>query len=82
MRALNSKESVILISNLSSADSLIPQNEIITDITQMRTVANLHESLVRDTVDYDISKAVQLLVAEYSQLLSKKKKTSKIMIIV
>ncbi|XP_064602166.1 LOW QUALITY PROTEIN: exocyst complex component 4-like [Liolophura sinensis] len=45
MRALNSKESVILISNLSSADSLIPQNEIITDITQMRTVANLHESL-------------------------------------
>lgn len=46
MRALNSKEAVILISNLSSADSLIPQQEIITDVTQMRTVANVHESLV------------------------------------
>ncbi|KAL5022453.1 hypothetical protein ScPMuIL_001608 [Solemya velum] len=45
MRALNSKEAVILISNLSSADSLIPQQEIITDVTQMRTVANVHESL-------------------------------------
>ncbi|XP_050406103.1 exocyst complex component 4 [Patella vulgata] len=45
MRALNSKESIILITNLSSDDNLIPQQEIITDITQMRTVANVHESL-------------------------------------
>ncbi|ESO90976.1 hypothetical protein LOTGIDRAFT_122393, partial [Lottia gigantea] len=45
MRALNSKEAVILITNLSSDENLIPQNEIITDITQMRTVANVHESL-------------------------------------
>lgn len=45
MRALNSKEAVILIRNLSTAESLIPQQEIITDVTQMRTVANVHESL-------------------------------------
>ncbi|XP_059163407.1 exocyst complex component 4-like isoform X1 [Physella acuta] len=45
IRSLNSKESVILISNLSGDDALIPQQEIITDVTQMRTVANLHESL-------------------------------------
>uniref|UniRef100_A0A0B7A5Q8 Exocyst complex component Sec8 n=2 Tax=Arion vulgaris TaxID=1028688 RepID=A0A0B7A5Q8_9EUPU len=45
IRALNSKEAVILISNLSGDESLIPQQEIITDITQMRTVANVHESL-------------------------------------
>ncbi|BFZ01690.1 hypothetical protein BsWGS_04730 [Bradybaena similaris] len=45
IRALNSKEAVILISNLSSDESLIPQQEIITDISQMRTVANVHESL-------------------------------------
>ncbi|XP_012937750.1 exocyst complex component 4 isoform X3 [Aplysia californica] len=45
IRALNSKEAVILISNLSSDESLIPQQEIITDVTQMRTVANVHESL-------------------------------------
>lgn len=48
MRALNSKEAVILITNLSSDESFIPQHEIITDVTQMRTVANVHESLVRD----------------------------------
>ena len=46
MRALNSKEAVILISNLSSDEAFIPQHEIITDVTQMRTVANVHESLV------------------------------------
>jgi len=46
MRALNSKEAVILITNLSSDEAFIPQHEIITDITQMRTVANVHESLV------------------------------------
>ncbi|XP_071090012.1 exocyst complex component 4-like [Haliotis cracherodii] len=45
MRALNSKEAVILIRNLSSDETLIPQQEIITDVTQMRTVANVHESL-------------------------------------
>ncbi|GAB1604300.1 exocyst complex component 4-like [Argonauta hians] len=45
IRALNLKEAMILISNLSTADSLIPQQEIITDVTQMRTVANVHESL-------------------------------------
>ncbi|KAH9499232.1 Exocyst complex component 4 [Bulinus truncatus] len=45
IRALNSKEAVILISNLSTDESLIPQQEIITDVTQMRTVANVHESL-------------------------------------
>ena len=47
MRALNSKEAVILITNLSSDEAFIPQHEIITDVTQMRTVANVHESLVR-----------------------------------
>ena len=46
MRALNSKEAVILITNLSTDETLIPQQEIITDVTQMRTVANVHESLV------------------------------------
>jgi exocyst complex component 4 len=45
MRALNSKEALILITNLSS-ESVIPQQEIITDVTQMRTIANVHESLV------------------------------------
>lgn len=45
MRALNSKEALILISNLSS-EGIIPQQEIITDVTQMRTIANVHESLV------------------------------------
>ncbi|XP_070211781.1 exocyst complex component 4-like isoform X2 [Littorina saxatilis] len=45
MRALNSKEAVILITNLSTDETLIPQQEIITDVTQMRTVANVHESL-------------------------------------
>ncbi|GFR81718.1 exocyst complex component 4, partial [Elysia marginata] len=45
IRALNSKEAVILISTLSTDESLIPQQEIITDVTQMRTVANVHESL-------------------------------------
>jgi len=44
MRALNSKEALILISNLSS-ESIIPQQEIITDVTQMRTIANGRESL-------------------------------------
>lgn len=44
MRALNSKEALILISNLSS-EGIIPQQEIITDVTQMRTIANVHESL-------------------------------------
>ncbi|XP_021371891.1 exocyst complex component 4-like isoform X1 [Mizuhopecten yessoensis] len=45
MRTLNSKEVNILISNLSSSDSMIPQQEIITDATQMRTIANYHQSL-------------------------------------
>ncbi len=46
MRVLNSKESSILTSNLSSTDCLIPQQEIITDIIQLRTLGNLGESLV------------------------------------
>ena len=46
MRALNSKESSILTSNLSSDDQLIPQQEIITDMSQLRTLSNLCESLV------------------------------------
>ncbi|KAK3603022.1 hypothetical protein CHS0354_037770 [Potamilus streckersoni] len=45
MRALNSKEAIILITNLSTDEVFIPQHEIITDVTQMRTVANVHESL-------------------------------------
>ncbi|KAL4232343.1 Exocyst complex component 4 [Mactra antiquata] len=45
IRTLNSKEAVILITNLSSEEAFIPQHEIITDVTQMRTVANVHESL-------------------------------------
>lgn len=44
IKALNSKEAQILISNLTSSDGLI-QQEIITDVTQMRTIANVHESL-------------------------------------
>ncbi|XP_071169748.1 exocyst complex component 4-like isoform X13 [Mytilus edulis] len=44
IRTLNSKEALILISNLSS-EAIIPQQEIITDVTQMRTIANVHESL-------------------------------------
>ncbi len=46
MRALNSKESSILTSNLSSDDQLIPQQEILTDTTQLKTLGNLCESLV------------------------------------
>ena len=42
----NSKEAVLLITNLSSDEASIPQHEIITDVTEMRTVANVHESLV------------------------------------
>ncbi|KAK3096041.1 hypothetical protein FSP39_022371 [Pinctada imbricata] len=45
IKALNSKEALILISNLTSSEAMIPQQEIITDITQMRTIANVHESL-------------------------------------
>ena len=45
---LNSKEAVILITNLSSDEASIPQHEIITDVTQMRTVANVPESLVNN----------------------------------
>ncbi|XP_056004915.1 exocyst complex component 4-like isoform X10 [Ostrea edulis] len=44
IKALNSKEAQILISNLTSSDAMI-QQEIITDVTQMRTIANVHESL-------------------------------------
>ncbi|XP_062567053.1 exocyst complex component 4-like isoform X3 [Saccostrea cucullata] len=44
IKALNSKEAQILISNLTSSDGLI-QQEIITDVTQMRTIANVHESV-------------------------------------
>ena len=47
VRALNSKESSILTSNLSSDDQLIPQQEIIIDVAQQRTLSNLCESLVR-----------------------------------
>jgi exocyst complex component 4 len=57
MRTLNSKESVILITNLSTDETLIPQQEIITDVTQMRTVANVHESLVSFTVESVLSPA-------------------------
>ena len=46
IRALNSKEAVILITNLSSDEASIPQHEIITDVTQIGTVAYVHESLV------------------------------------
>lgn len=45
MRTLNSKEVNILIRNLSSSDSMIPLQEIITDASQMRTIANYHQSL-------------------------------------
>ena len=45
---LNLKETVILITYLSSDEASIPQHEIITDVTQMRTVANVHESLVNN----------------------------------
>ncbi|XP_052228593.1 exocyst complex component 4-like isoform X2 [Dreissena polymorpha] len=62
MRALNSKEAVILITNLSSDEAFIPQHEIITDVTQMRTVANVHESLEWFAVrlkNFSITKATQ-----------------------
>ena len=45
LRAMNSKESAILTSNLS-AETLICEQEIITDVLQLRTLANLCESLV------------------------------------
>ena len=47
LRAMNSKESAILTSNLS-AETLISEQEVITDILQLRTLANLCESLVSD----------------------------------
>ncbi|XP_064630302.1 exocyst complex component 4-like isoform X2 [Lineus longissimus] len=43
MRALNSKESVILNGNLASADSIHP-HDIMNDTTQLRSLANLQES--------------------------------------
>lgn len=46
LRAMNSKESSILTSNLSSVEALIPQQEIITDVVHLKTLANLCESLV------------------------------------
>ena len=46
MRSMNLKESSILTSNLSSSESLIPHSEMITDVSQLRTLGNLCESLV------------------------------------
>ena len=51
LRAMNSKESAILTSNLS-AETLISEQEVITDILQLRTLANLCESLVSETSIY------------------------------
>ena len=59
LRAMNSKESAILTSNLS-AETLISEQEVITDILQLRTLANLCESLVSDaflSCSYDIQTA-------------------------
>ena len=47
MRGLNSKESTILTRNLSSGEALIPQQEIIAEVAQLRTLGNMAESLVR-----------------------------------
>ena len=46
MRALNSKESNILTTNLSSTECLIQQQELILDVQQLKTLGNLCESLV------------------------------------
>ena len=46
MRSLNLKEAEILITNLSTNEAVIPQTAIIADTSQIRTVANVHESLV------------------------------------
>ena len=46
LRALNSKESMILTTNLSSPESVIPDHEVISDQANIKTLANLCESLV------------------------------------
>ncbi|XP_056429153.1 LOW QUALITY PROTEIN: exocyst complex component 4 [Hyla sarda] len=43
IRAAFAKESEVLIGNLG--DKLIPQNEIMTDVSDLKALANLHESL-------------------------------------
>uniref|UniRef100_A0A4W3IQQ7 Exocyst complex component Sec8 n=1 Tax=Callorhinchus milii TaxID=7868 RepID=A0A4W3IQQ7_CALMI len=42
-RAANAKESEVLTGNLG--DKLIPQNEILRDVSDLKALANLHESL-------------------------------------
>lgn len=42
---MNSKESTILTGSLGSSDANIPSQEIIQDVSQLRTMGNLHESL-------------------------------------
>ncbi|WAR21892.1 EXOC4-like protein [Mya arenaria] len=68
MRALNSKEAVILITNLSFEEAFIPQHEIITDVTQMRTVANVHESLSAPTVSHKTLESLNGLVKDFQDL--------------
>lgn len=46
LRAMNCKESSILTSNLSSTDALIPQQEVISDVIQLKALGNMVESLV------------------------------------
>ena len=46
MHAMNSKESDILTSNLSSQDVVIPQEETITDHIQLSALGHLCQSLV------------------------------------
>ena len=68
LRAMNSKESAILTSNLS-AETLICEQEIITDVLQLRTLANLCESLVSRAPCRRLSQTralVHLAVSQYS----------------
>lgn len=68
MRAMNFKESSILTSNLSSSESLIPQSEIIGDVTQLRTLGNLCESMV--STPFGKWEPVQLIIKVLNFLFS------------
>ena len=58
LHAMNCKESSILTSNLSSTDALIPPQEVICDLGQLRALANMVESLA--SLFYNFSRSFLL----------------------
>ena len=50
LRMMNAKESSILTSNLSTSESHVANSEIISDVTLLRALGQLCESMVSDTL--------------------------------